>query len=88
MLSYGGLRTDPFTKVFCLGIPSINWDSVNYAPSRTPSLADYIYLSEHYFLSCFPFFFFPSVIQTLGEHEKDKNLLVNNKDFLASVLCK
>lgn len=52
MLSYGGLQTDPLTKVLCLGIPSINWDSVNYAASRKLSAADYIYLSKHYFLSC------------------------------------
>lgn len=56
MVSYSELKTDPSTKVLCLGTASINWDSVNYAPSRKLSLADYIYLSKHYFLSCFLLF--------------------------------
>ena len=52
MLSYGGLQADPFTKVLCLGVSLYKLGLSELCSSRRLSLADYIYLTKHYFLSC------------------------------------
>lgn len=83
MLSYGGLRTGPFTKVLCLGMASVHWP-LSYAPSGKPALADGVDVRS-IFLALFSFLLSLERNADVRKVRKVRKLL-GNKMFLAPVL--